>query len=115
MREPLGMEVSDYFFEEGLEKEAYRILSNLAEMETENSDILRALGNKLTEHKDYANAIWVFSKLTKIRSEIPQFYRDLAMAYHYNGENQQAVGSNLQRAESQQRFHQSDRILQQYS
>ncbi|MBO4439123.1 MAG: DUF2135 domain-containing protein [Spirochaetaceae bacterium] len=85
------MEVSDYFFEEGLEKEAYRILSNLAEMETENSDILRALGNKLIEHKDYANAIWVFSKLTKIRSEIPQFYRDLAMAYHYNGENQQAV------------------------
>ncbi|MBR4825806.1 MAG: DUF2135 domain-containing protein, partial [Spirochaetaceae bacterium] len=85
------MEVSDYFFEEGLEKEAYRILSNLAEMETENSDILRALGNKLTEHKDYANAIWVYAKLTKIRSEIPQFYRDLAMAYHYNGENQQAV------------------------
>ncbi|MBO4728526.1 MAG: DUF2135 domain-containing protein [Spirochaetaceae bacterium] len=85
------MEVSDYFFEEGLEKEAYRILSNLAEMETENSDILRALGNKLIEHKDYANAIWVFTKLTKIRSEIPQFYRDLAMAYHYNGENQQAV------------------------
>ena len=85
------MEVSDYFFEEGLEKEAYRILSNLAEMETENSDILRALGNKLVEHKDYANAIWVFSRLTKIRSEIPQFYRDLAMAYHYNGENQQAV------------------------
>jgi len=60
-------------------------------MELENSDILRALGNKLVERKDYANAIWVFKKLTKIRSEIPQFYRDLAMAYHYNGEGQQAV------------------------
>ena len=85
------MEVSDYFFEEGLKREAYRILSNLAEMETENSDILRALGNKLVEHKDYANAVWVFSRLTKIRSEIPQFYRDLAMAYQYNGETQKAV------------------------
>lgn len=85
------MEVSDYFFDEGLKDEAYRILSNLAEMELENSDILRALGNKLVERKDYANAIWVFKKLTKIRSEIPQFYRDLAMAYHYNGEGQQAV------------------------
>jgi hypothetical protein len=85
------IEVSDYFFDENLEKEAYRILSNLAEIETENSDILRALGNKLVEHKDYKNAIWVFEKLTKIRSEIPQFFRDLAMAYHYNGENQKAV------------------------
>ena len=85
------MEVSDYFFDEGLKDEAYRILSNLAEMEIENSDILRALGNKLVERKDYANAIWVYKKLTKIRSEIPQFYRDLAMAYHYNGENQNAV------------------------
>ncbi len=85
------MEVSDYFFDEGLKDEAYRILSNLAEMEIENSDILRALGNKLVERKDYANAIWVYKKLTKIRSEIPQFYRDLAMAYHYNGDDQQAV------------------------
>ncbi len=85
------MEVADYFFEEGLEKEAYRILSNLAEIEIENSDIFRALGNKLVEHKDYRNAIWVFEKLTKLRSEIPQFYRDLAMACYYNGEEQKAV------------------------
>lgn len=85
------MEVADYFFEEEMPKEAMRILSNLSELELENSDILRALGNKLVEHKDYENATWVFQKLTELRPEIPQFYRDLALAFQYSGEIQKAV------------------------
>ncbi len=85
------MEVSDYFAEEGLIAESIRILSNLAELELENSDILRALGNKLVEREMYALAVPVFEKLVKMRSEIPQFYRDLGMAYYYAGEFQKAV------------------------
>ncbi len=36
------LEVSDYFEEEGLHEESVRILSNLAEMNLENTDVLRA-------------------------------------------------------------------------
>ncbi len=85
------MEVSDYFAEEGLAAESLRILSNLAELELENSDILRALGNKLVERELYALAVPVFENLVKLRGEIPQFYRDLGMAYYYSGETQKAV------------------------
>ena len=85
------MEVSDYFAEEGLSAESLRILSNLAELELENTDILRALGNKLVERELYALAVPVFENLVKLRGEIPQFYRDLGMAYFYCGEVQKAV------------------------
>ena len=85
------MEVSDYFVEENLLDYGIRILSNLAEMNLENTDVLRALGNKLVEHGQYAVAIRVFKKLTKLREGVPQFYRDLAMAYEKNGEYQNAV------------------------
>ena len=85
------MEVSDYFVEENLLDDGLRILSNLAEMNLENTDVLRALGNKLVEHGQYAVAIRVFRNLTKLREGIPQFYRDLAMAYEKNGEYQNAV------------------------
>lgn len=85
------MEVSDYFAEEGMAKESLRILSNLAEMNLENSDMLRALGNKLVERNMYGLAVPVFEKLVKLRPEIPQFYRDLGMAYYYAGKEQEAV------------------------
>ncbi len=85
------MEVSDYFSSEDLNQESLRILSNLAELNLENSDILRALGNKLVEQKQYGLAIKVFEKLVKLRPEIPQFYRDLALAANLAGDKQLAV------------------------
>ena len=75
------MEVSDYFAEEGLEGESLRILSNLAELDLENTDILRAL----------ALSVPVFEKLVALKGEIPQFYRDLGLAYYLCGDAQKAV------------------------
>jgi|GEM_PF-3118984 len=85
------MEVSDYFADEGLEHESLRILSNLAELELENTDVLRALANKLVERNMHALAIPVFEKLVTLKSEVPQFYRDLGMAYYMSGDVQKAV------------------------
>ncbi|MBP5753644.1 MAG: hypothetical protein J6W60_12445, partial [Treponema sp.] len=85
------MDVADYFMQEKLKDEAIRILSNLAELNLENSDVLRALGNKLVEWECFEQAVTVFEKLTVIRSEIPQFYRDLALAYYHAGYAQKAV------------------------
>lgn len=87
------MEISDYFIEEGLKTDGIRILSNLAEMNLENTDVLRALGNKLMEQKEYEFAAIVFEKLTKLRAEVPQFYRDLGLCYAQLGEMQKAVDS----------------------
>lgn len=85
------MEVSDYFAEEGLSAESVRILSNLAELKLDNTDILRALGNKLVERGEFGAAAYIFEKLTKMRSEVPQFYRDLALAAERAGDRQKAV------------------------
>ncbi|MBP5251088.1 MAG: DUF2135 domain-containing protein [Treponema sp.] len=85
------MEVSDYFAEENMSSESIRILSNLAELNLENTDILRALGNKLVEHHIYKLAVPVFEKLVSLKEEVPQFYRDLGLAYYNAGEMQKAV------------------------
>lgn len=85
------MEVSDYFAEEGLKAESIRILSNLAEINLENTDVLRAMGYKLSERGEFNLAVPVFEKLVKLRQEVPQFLRDLALAYKNFGEYQKAV------------------------
>ena len=107
------MEVADYFMEEKLPDEALRILSNLSEMNLENSDVLRALGNKLVEWKLFADAVPVFEKLTKIRSEIPQFYRDLALALYHSGEAQKAVDTlySVAKKEWDPRFNEVQQIV----
>ena len=107
------MEVADYFMEEKLPDEALRILSNLSEMNLENSDVLRALGNKLVEWKFFADAVPVFEKLTKIRSEIPQFYRDLALALYHSGEAQKAVDTlySVAKKEWDSRFNEVQQIV----
>lgn len=84
------MDVADYFWIEGLKTHAVRILSNLAELSLEDTDVLRALGNKLVEWGQTPDSIGIFKKLTVLKSEIPLFYRDLALAYERNGEYQKA-------------------------
>lgn len=103
------MDVADYFWEEDLHFEALRIVSNLAEMNLENTDVLRALGNKLVQwgqskvsNKNFNRAklnklsIEVFKNLTLLKAEIPLFYRDLGLAYARAGEYQLACDSLYQ-------------------
>ena len=85
------MEVADYFRKCKMNDKAQRILSNLAEINLENSDVLRALGNKLVEWEDYENAEFVFAKLVKLRPEAPLFLRDLGLAQHKNGKSREAL------------------------
>lgn len=84
------MDVASYFYKEGLVKEALRIISNLSELNLENTDMLRALGNKLMEFDCYDLASQIFENLCVIRSEVPQFLRDSAKAYEQLGEYQKA-------------------------
>lgn len=75
------MDVADYFYKENLKQEAIKILSNLSELNLENTDMLRAMGNKLMEFGCYEIAAKNFEHLIVLRPEVPQFLRDAALAY----------------------------------
>ncbi len=74
------LDVADFFIEKGRRGEALRILSNIAEMELENHQLLRILGYRLKQLGYFKLAIAVFEEVLKIREEEPQSYRDLALA-----------------------------------
>lgn len=85
------VDIATVFYKKGKQKEALRILSNLAELELENHQILRILGYRLMDIKEYSLALEIFSEVEKIRGEEPQTYRDLGLAYEQNGEYQKAI------------------------
>ncbi|MGE0079552.1 MAG: VIT domain-containing protein [Bacteroidales bacterium] len=84
-------DVADYFFEKGKKDEAIRILSNVAELKLENYELLRILARKLQQVGEINTAICIFEDVLKLRSEEPQSYRDLGLAYAANKEYQKAV------------------------
>lgn len=79
------IDVADYFYSEGLNSLAVRIISNLAEMKMEESEILRTLGGKLMEYGENRLALETYKDVEKVRNEEPQTYRDLAFAYRACG------------------------------
>lgn len=85
------LDVSDYFMKQGEETLALRILSNIAELELENHQLLRVLAHRLQQLNKNTLAINVFEDVMKIREEEPQSYRDLGLAYEQNKEYQKAV------------------------
>ncbi len=84
-------DVADYFLDQGKRELALRILSNLAELELENHELLRLLGYRLLQLKEYHLAESVFRHVLRIRPEEPQSYRDLALTLAAQGQYQQAV------------------------
>ncbi len=97
MKDSLGKEPAFYFdaaqlmFESGDKEKALRILSNLAELDNESHQLIRAMGYMLETWAMYEEAIDVYKKVLQIKEEEPQSYRDLALAYEKNGDHQQAV------------------------
>jgi Ca-activated chloride channel family protein len=67
------------FFQQRDSALALQILSNVAEMELENAQLLRVLGHRLTQLGQYALAIRTFEEVLGLRPEEPQSYRDLAL------------------------------------
>lgn len=85
------LDVSEYFIQHKDKKTGLRILSNIAELELENHSLLRILASKLLLLKEYATAIQLYKDLIELRSEEPQSYRDLGLAYAEIGNYKQAV------------------------
>jgi len=70
---------------------AWRVLSNIVELELDNQQNYRLVGYKLEEYGFVDESALVFQRLLKIRGEEPQSYRDYALALTRQNKHQQAV------------------------
>jgi hypothetical protein len=68
-------------FFRGLKQDAValQVLSNIAELELENPQLLRVLAHRLEQTGELTLAIEVFEQVLEMRPEEPQSYRDLAL------------------------------------
>ena len=85
------LDVASHMIERGNAALGLRVLSNLAEMNLENRQLLRLYGYRLLEAKQYAAAIPVFDRVVQLAPNEPQSWRDLGLAYAENGNLQLAV------------------------
>lgn len=85
------LDVAEYFFANKQHKIGLRILTNIAEMELENHNLLRILAHRLLQLKQNKLAIQLFKDLVELRHEEPQSHRDLGLAYAATGDYQAAI------------------------
>ncbi|MYM94161.1 VIT domain-containing protein [Duganella vulcania] len=85
------LDSADMLLESGQRDLALRVLSNLAEMNLENRQVLRILGYRLLQAGEPVLAIPVFKQVLLLAEEEPQSYRDLGLAYAAAGQVQPAV------------------------
>jgi len=85
------LDVANHFVKQGNKKLALRILSNIAEMDVENHELMRILAHRLEQLEYYQLAISVYEEVVKIRAEEPQSFRDLSLCLAANGQYQKAL------------------------
>jgi tetratricopeptide (TPR) repeat protein len=85
------LDVSYQLTERGQEDLSLRVLSNLAEMELGNHQILRVLGYRLLEAGRAGQALVIFKQVLDMADYEPQSYRDLGLAYSAVADRQSAI------------------------
>jgi tetratricopeptide (TPR) repeat protein len=85
------LDMAEFFFEKKQPAVALRILSNLAEMDLENRQILRLLAYRLTQAGQVTTALPIFERVLELAPNEPQSHRDLGLALAQAGDAQQAV------------------------
>ncbi|MDR3353133.1 MAG: DUF2135 domain-containing protein [Zoogloeaceae bacterium] len=85
------LDVADQFFARGETELAQRVLSNLAEIDLENRQILRILGYRLLATGEARAAVRVFRRVLHLAEDEPQSWRDLGLALAAAGEEQAAI------------------------
>ncbi|MHC4983255.1 MAG: VIT domain-containing protein, partial [Planctomycetota bacterium] len=73
------LDCADFFYESKQPALGLQVLSNIAEMELENPQLLRVLGHRLAQLGELDLAIQVFEEVLELRPEEPQSCRDLAL------------------------------------
>ena len=87
------LDAADILMEKGRRDLGLRVLSNLAEMDLENRQILRILGYRLMEAGAPELAVPVLQKVLRLAEDEPQSFRDLGLAYAAAGRYQEAIDS----------------------
>ena len=82
---------AELLFERGLAELGLRVLSNLAEMNLENRQVLRILAQRLIQAGQPRMAIPLLRKVQRLGPHEPQSYRDLGLALAADGQTQAAV------------------------
>ncbi|MDR3158874.1 MAG: DUF2135 domain-containing protein [Zoogloeaceae bacterium] len=85
------LDVADQFQQRGRRDLALRVLSNLAEIDLENRQILRILGYRLLAAGEVKTAVLIFGRVLHLAEDEPQSWRDLALAHEAAGEYQAAA------------------------
>lgn len=82
---------ADDFFCKGQRDIALRILTNIAELELDNPQLLRMVAYKLDTEGELDLAIDLFEQVLNLRPEEPQSYRDLALVLAKRQEYERAI------------------------
>ncbi|MFT5130603.1 MAG: Ca-activated chloride channel family protein [Rhodothermales bacterium] len=81
------LDCAGFFRDSKQDAVALQVLSNIAELELENPQLLRVLAHRLQQTNELSLAIRVFAQVLEMRPEEPQSYRDLALALIARAEN----------------------------
>ncbi len=86
-------DVAGLLLERGLPELGLRVLSNLAEMNLENRQLLRMYAYRLLQARHPELALPVFERVSELAPNEPQSWRDLGLALADNKQPQQAVNA----------------------
>jgi len=84
------VDVADYFKSRNEIETAKLILSNVAEIDLSNYELLKVLAYKFEEYGMWNLAVYIYKEILSLRSEDIQSYRDLALAYEQIGAYQKS-------------------------
>ncbi|WP_083629450.1 VIT domain-containing protein [Tenacibaculum agarivorans] len=85
------IDIADFFKKRNSIELAKQVLSNVAEIELDNYELLRSLAYKFEEYELYDAAVHTYEEIIELRPEDIQSYRDLALAYEKNKKYQKSV------------------------
>jgi len=85
------VDVASFLYKKQMKREAIRFLSNVLELDFDNSEFLRIFAYKAMEMQHYDLAIKAYERVANLRPFEPQSYRDLALAYAKAKKYQQAI------------------------
>ncbi len=85
------LDAAEFFLARNERAFGLRVLSNLAEMDLQNRQVLRLLAYRLQQAGESALAVPVFERVLELAPGEPQSHRDLGLALAQAGQTQRAV------------------------
>ena len=85
------LDCADFFLQNGQRALGLRVLSNLAEMDLQNRQVLRLLAYRLQQAGEIETALPVFERVLELAPHEPQSHRDLGLALAQAGQAQAAI------------------------